>query len=133
MQNEKGDSVHSQSSSAKHSQCSDVSNDVKAINSPKINSPDDNKLKSSQTDASNKNETVPQSKKLEMLRRFRGITKSEPDPSGTEQKSIASKNISNSKTDVVTKESEKRPSIISKISQPVTAVPKIRQLNEHSG
>lgn len=127
MQNEKGNGDQSQPSSAKHSQCSDASNDAKTMNSPKINSSDINELES------NKNKTVPQSKKLEMLRRFRAITKSEPVPSVTEQKSIASNNNSNSKMNVSTTESEKRPSIVAKISQPVTAVPKTIQLNEHSG
>lgn len=131
MQNEQGDGDHSQSSSAKQSQCSNVSNDVKIINSSKTNSTD--KVESSQSIGSTKNETVPHSKKLEMLRRFRSITKSEPDHSATEQKSFPSTNNSNSKTNVATSESEKRPQIVAKKSEPVVAVPSRIQLNEHSG
>lgn len=134
MQDEKEDGNHSWSSSAKHSQCSDVStpNDAKTTISQKSNSTDNN-LKSSEAIASKKNEAVPQSKKLELLRRFRGIIKSEPVKS--EQKPFASTNNSNGKPNVPTSsersESEKYHPIVAKKSQPAVPLPK--ELSEHSG
>lgn len=123
MPDEKEDGNHSRSSSAKHSQCSDT-NETKTTISQKSKSTDNN-LESSQSIASNKNEALPQSKKLALLRLSRGITKSEPDNS----------NNSNGKPNVATlierNESEKHPPIVAKKSQPAVPLPK--QLNEHSG
>lgn len=131
MQNEKVDENVRSSTSSKQSQCSDISsgNDVETIHSEKTNSTNNNKPESRQSTASNKIEAIPQSKKLELLRRFRGITKSKSDNS--EQKSVALTDNSNGKSAVATIESEEHPPIVAKKSQPV--VPSPIQLNEHSG
>lgn len=132
IKNEKCDGNLGQTTSARQSQCSDVSTSsgLRSMNSQKSNSTG-NTLESSQSIASNRNDAVPQSKKFEMLRRFRGITKAEPDSS--EQTPVAlTKNSSNSESNVAISESEKnRPPIIAKKSQPVT--PSLKDLNEHSG
>lgn len=119
IQNEKDDGHHSQSNSAKQSQCSDAStsNDVNTTNSQKSNS--------TRSIASNKNPAIPQSKKLEMLRRFQGINKSEPDNS--EPKSVAPSNNSNQ----AILKSEKRSPIVAKSFQ--STIPSSIALNEHSG